>query len=146
MWSIHRPKASTVSNTRMQNAPYLRGAAVHCEEWQRANARLSLCAVWRKKEENRPFAFYECSRRQKRRQRAARMVEALQQEQTANVSTRSRPRRPSYGGAGRVFCPPRVQYSPPARKPETDGRRAFSFGRVLDVFPKYRNSIDYAEK
>ena len=36
--------------------------------------------------------------------------------------------------AGRVFCPPRVQYSPPARKPETDGRRAFSFGRVLDVF------------
>lgn len=37
-------------------------------------------------------------------------------------------------GAGRVFCPPRVQYSPPARKPETDGRRAFSFGRVLDVF------------
>ena len=49
-------------------------------------------------------------------------------------------------GAGRVFCPPRVQYSPPARKPETDGRRAFSFGRVLDAFPKYRNSTDYAEK
>lgn len=48
-------------------------------------------------------------------------------------------------GAGRVFCPPRVQYSPPARKSETDGRRAFSFGRVLDELAKYRNPIDYAE-
>lgn len=27
-------------------------------------------------------------------------------------------------GAGRVFCPPRVQYSPPARKPESPKRNA----------------------
>lgn len=40
-------------------------------------------------------------------------------------------------GAGRVFCPPRVQYSPPARKPETAAPpRVFvwpCFGRISKI-------------
>lgn len=40
-------------------------------------------------------------------------------------------------GAGRVFCPPRVQCSPPARKPETDAPpRVFvwpCFGRISKI-------------